>query len=138
MSAQNSTYLTLEKADKILKDFSCIETKPVTAAEKASIREALLLITNFSDYQILGICADTTEQGVLALKTYSEALGYEAKLNLTPVEGAVYLKFNSKTGLCYLNSYLGKHRGVLVSCQSPQYGSINEMYGHLPLDLFES
>lgn len=135
MSTQNSTSLTLEKADEILKNFSCTN-KPVTA-EKAFIREALLLITSFSDYQILGICADTTKQGVLALKTYSAALGYEAKLDLTPVEGAVYLKFNSKTGLCYLDSYSGKHRGVLVSCQSPQYGSINEMYGHLPLDLFE-
>lgn len=138
MSAQNSTDLTLEKAQNILKDFSCIETKPVTAAEKAFIREALLLITSFSDYQILGICADTSDQGVLALKTYSAALGYEAKVDLTPVEGAVYIKFNSQTGLCYLDSYSGNYRGVLVSCQSSQYGSINEMYGHLPLDLFES
>ena len=137
MSAQNSTHLTLENAQNILKDFNCIETKTVTAAEKAFIREALLLITSFSDYQILGICADTTEQGILALKTYSAALGYEA-IDLTPVEGAVYIKFNSQTRLCYLDSYSGNYRGVLVSCQSPQYGSINEMYGHLPLDLFES
>ncbi|MDP5017066.1 MAG: DUF1824 family protein, partial [Dolichospermum sp.] len=28
------------------------------------------------------------------------------------------------------------HRGVLVSCQSYQEGGVNEMYGHLPLDLF--
>ena len=137
MSAQNSTELTLEKAHNILKDFNCIEPKSVTVAEKAFIREALLLITSFSDYQILGICADTTEQGILALKTYSAALGYEA-IDLTPVEGAVYIKFNSQTRLCYLDSYSGNYRGVLVSCQSPQYGSINEMYGHLPLDLFES
>lgn len=136
MSAKNSTHLTLEKAQNILKDFNCID-KPVIA-EKVFIREALLLIKSFSDYQILGICADTTAQGILALKTYSAALGYDAKLDLTPVEGAVYIKFNSQTKLCYLDSYSGNYRGVLVSCQSPQYGSINEMYGHLPLDLFES
>jgi hypothetical protein len=38
--------------------------------------------------------------------------------------------------LCYLDSYAGHHRGVLVSCQSYQEGGVNEMYGHLPLDLF--
>ena len=136
MSTQNSTNLTVEEAQKILKDFNCIESKSVAASEKALIREALLLLASFSDYQILGVCADTSAQGLLALKTYSEALGYEATLDLTPVEGSVYIKFNPKTGLCYLDSYSGKHRGVLVSCQSSQQESINEMYGHLPLDLF--
>lgn len=138
MSTQNSTNLTFEEAQKILKGFSCVESKSVAASEKALIREALLLIVSFSDYQMLGICADTSTQGLLALKTYSEALGYEATADLTPVEGSVYIKFNSKTGLCYLDSYLGRHRGVLVSCQSSQHESINEMYGHLPLDLFDS
>ena len=51
-------------------------------------------------------------------------------------EGPVYIKLNGKNGLCYLDSYSGHHRGVLVSCQSYQEGGINEMYGHLPLDLF--
>ncbi len=137
MSTQKSTNLTIEEAQKVLKNFSCLETNTVTSAEKALIREALLLITSCSDYQILGICADTTAQGLLALKTYAAALGYEAKLDLTPVAGSVYIKFNPQTGLCYLDSYSGKHRGVLVSCQSSQYDSINEMYGHLPIDLFE-
>jgi len=138
MSTQYSTNLTVEEAQKILKGFNCIESKPVAASEKALIREALLLLASFSDYQILGVCADTSAQGLLALKTYSEALGYEAILDLTPVQGSVYIKFNPKTGLCYLDSYSGKHRGVLVSYQSSQQESINEMYGHLPLDLFEA
>lgn len=137
MSTQKSTNLTIKEAQKVLKNFSCLEAKAVTPAEKALIREALLLITNCSDYQILGICADTTAQGLLALKMYSESLGYEANLDLTPVTGSVYIKFNPQTGLCYLDSYSGKHRGVLVSCQSSQDNSINEMYGHLPIDLFE-
>jgi hypothetical protein len=132
-----SSSLTLQQAQARLEPFNCIEGKTVTSeSEKAQIREALLLLTEHSDYQILGICADTTEQGISALKTYSNALGYEPNLDLTPVEGAVYLKFNPKSGLCYLDSYTGEHRGVLVSCQSAYEDGINEMYGHLPLDLF--
>ena len=137
MSTPNQTNLTVEEAQRVLKDFNCIENQSVAASEKALIREALLLITSFSDYQILGICADTSAQGLLALKTYSESLGYKTNFDLIPVEGSVYIKFNPQTGLCYLNSYSGKHRGVLVSCQSSQDNSINEMYGHLPLNLFE-
>lgn len=136
MSTPNQTNLTVEEAQKVLKDFNCID-KSVTALEKVLIREALLLITSRSDYQILGICADTSDEGLLALKTYSESLGYKTNFDLTPVEGSVYIKFNPQTGLCYLDSYSGKHRGVLVSCQSSQDNSINEMYGHLPIDLFE-
>ena len=105
-------------------------------SEKALIRQALLLLTELSDYQILGICADTAAEGLTALKTYSEALGYQPTLDLASIDGSVYIKFNPKTGLCYLDSYRGTHRGVLVSCQSAYEGGINEMYGHLPLDLF--
>lgn len=134
MSSQNQT-ITVAQAQKILKDFDCLN-ESITVSEKALIREALLLLVSLSDYQMLGICADTTAQGLLALKSYTEALGYEANLDLAEIEGSVYLKFNSKTGLSYLDSYTGKYRGVLVSCQSSEPGAINEMYGHLPLDLF--
>ena len=108
-----------------------------SASEKALLRQAVLLLAENSDYQILGICADTVAQGLSALKNYSEALGYEPNLDLPSVDGSVYIKFNPKTGLCYLDSYTGTHRGVLVSYQSAYEGRINEMYGHLPLDLFE-
>jgi len=137
MSTQNSTHLTVEAAQRILAPFNCKDTKTVDSAEeKALIRQALLLLTRLSDYQILGICADTVEQGLLALETYSQALGYEVNLESPATKDAVYIKFNPKTGLCYLDSYVGKYRGVLVSCQSAYDGGINEMYGHLPLDLF--
>ena len=138
MSTQNSTNLTVEEAQKLLKPFNCIEGKSVNSeAEKALLRQALLLLAERSDYQILGICADTVAQGLAALKTYSEALGYKPDLDLATVEGSVYIKFNPKKGLCYLESYTGSHRGVLVSYQSSYEGQINDMYGHLPLDLFE-
>jgi|SRR4028118_409450 hypothetical protein len=137
MSTQNSTNLTVQEAQELLKPFNCVEGKSVTSeSEKALIRQALLLLTELSDYQILGICADTAAEGLTALKTYSEALGYQPTLDLASIDGSVYIKFNPKTGLCYLDSYTGTHRGVLVSCQSAYEGGINEMYGHLPLDLF--
>lgn len=137
MSTQNSTNLTIQAAQKLLKPFNSLESKSINSqSEKALIRQALLLLSKNSDYQILGICADTTAQGLLALTTYASALGYEPNCNLATVEGAIYLKFNPNTGLCYLDSYTGTHRGVLVSFQSSEVGDINDMYGHFPLDLF--
>ncbi len=137
MPTQNSTHLTLQEAQELLKPFNCIANKSISSeSEKALIRQALLLLIEHSDYQILGICADTAAQGLSALKSYAEALGYPSLFDLQPIEGSVYIKFNPKTGLCYLDSYTGSHRGVLVSCQSAYEDGINDMYGHLPLDLF--
>ena len=137
MTTQNSNNLNIQSAQLLLKPFNCLEPKSITSeSEKALIRQALLLLAEHSDYQILGICADTTEQGLLALTTYSTALGYDPKLDFATVEGAIYLKFNPNTGLCYLESYTGTHRGVLVSFQSSEVGDINDMYGHFPLNLF--
>lgn len=137
MSNPNPHNLSAEEAKKLLNKFNCLDIAPVLKpSEKALICDALILITNLSDYQILGICADTAEEGILAMKTYSRAFGYEAPNNLPTPEGPVYIKLNGKNGLCYLDSYFGHHRGVLVSCQSYQEDGINEMYGHLPLDLF--
>jgi hypothetical protein len=139
LMSQNSTSLTIQEAQQLLEPFNCIENKSINSeAEKALIRQALLLLNEHSDYQILGICADTSAQGLSALKSYGHALGYQPPLNLDPIDGSVYIKFNPKTGLCYLDSYTGTHRGVLVSYQSAYEDGINEMYGHLPLDLFES
>jgi hypothetical protein len=137
MSSKHQNHLTVQEAKKILNKFNCIDIAPtIKPSEKSTIREALLLLANLSDYQILGICADTAKEGMLAMKTYSLALGYEPPSNLPVIEGPVYIKLNGKNGLCYLDSYAGHHRGVLVSCQSYSEEGINELYGHLPLDLF--
>lgn len=137
MSTQNQTGLTLQEAQNILKPFNCVASKNIhSAEEKALVRQALLLLASHSDYQILGICADTSAEGLLALKTYSEALSYQPNLDITSADSSVYIKFNPKSGLCYAESYTGTHRGVLISCQSVYEGQINQMYGHLPLDLF--
>ena len=137
MSSKHQNRLTVQEAKKILNKFNCIDIPPfIKPSEKAMIGDALLLLASLSDYQILGICADTAEEGMLAMKTYSLALGYEPPSNLPIIEGPVYIKLNGKNGLCYLDSYSGHHRGVLVSCQSYSQGGVNELYGHLPLDLF--
>ncbi|NEP14895.1 MAG: DUF1824 family protein [Symploca sp. SIO2C1] len=138
MSTQNSTHLTIQEAQELLKPFNCIENKSINSeSEKALIRQALLVLIEHSDYQILGICADTAAQGLSALKTYSEALGYQPNLELELIDGSVYIKFNPNSGLCYIDSYTGTHRGVLVSYQSAYPDGINDMYGHLPLNLFD-
>ncbi len=137
MSTPNHHNFTAEEARKILNKFNCLDIAPILkSSEKVSISRALILLTRLSDYQILGICADTAEEGLQAMKTYCQALGYEAPQNLPIIEGPVYIKLNGKNGLCYIDSYLGHHRGVLVSCQSYNPEGLNEMYGHLPLDLF--
>lgn len=137
MNTQVPTHLTIQEAQKILSSFNCVELKSVDSeSEKTLIRQAVLLIAEHSDYQIIGICAGTPEQGLLALESYAKALGYETSLDISQAEGSIYIKFNPLTGLCYCESYTGKHRGVLVSCQSSYEDGISEMYGHLPLDLF--
>ena len=102
-----------------------------------SVREALLLMRDQSDYQILGICADTAHQAIAALHAYLQAFGFSDLPQPAPIEGVVYLKHNPKTGLCYMKPYEGSHRGVLVACQSAYEGDVNETFGHLPLDLFD-
>jgi hypothetical protein len=105
--------------------------------DRPKVRQALLQVASESDYQMLGVCADTLAQGIRALAAYGQALGYAPNLKLEPVEGAVYIKFNPNSAQCYASPYEGEHRGVLVSCQSTEETDVNEMYGHLPLDLFD-
>ncbi|HEY9629059.1 MAG TPA: DUF1824 family protein [Coleofasciculaceae cyanobacterium] len=145
MIDSNLSTLSLEAAHKMLKQFEGQEQGQ--AAEEAlkdeavrqRLRQAVAIAASHSDYQILGICSDTWAEGCQALRSYAEALGYLSDLNmpLQPIEGAVYIKFNPQLGSCYTDAYSGHHRGVLVSCQSAAAPGINEMYGHLPLDLFE-
>jgi hypothetical protein len=144
MSHQNPTNLpielTVEKAQQILKDFTCLDIKSVASAiEKQELREAVLLVADRSDYQMLGVCATSTEEGFLALETYLKALGYQPVFDsnaVASVMGSVYIKFNTLKGSYYIDSYTGNYRGVLMSCQSAAEGGVSGTYGHLPLDLF--
>jgi hypothetical protein len=129
-----SPSLNLEEAIHYLRQVDCLN--PHTTVDPALLRQALLLVAQTSDYQILGICADTFAQAMQALQSYAAALQYTPTFNLPTVEEAVYIKFNPNSGLCYASPYHGNHRGVLVSCQSADEADVNEMFGHLPLDLF--
>lgn len=129
--------MTLEQANLLLKGFDCLKPQTlVTEVEREQLRQALQIVASHSDYQMLGICAETFQEGQQALFTYAKALGYPVEFALESIDGVVYFKFNPKAGSCYVNPYFGGYRGVLVSCQSADAEGVNEMYGHLPLDLF--
>ena len=94
MSTQEPTTLTLEKSQKILKDFTCLDMQSVASSlEKQELREAILLVASLSDYQMLGVCASSTDEGFVALEAYLTALGYQPVLDpnsVTSFTSAVY------------------------------------------------
>ena len=112
----DSEIARIKEAQALLRKFICIEQiPPEDVPVKTVIQEALLIVRENSDYQILGICADTADDAIAALHAYLNALDYPVIPTPAPIEGAVYLKFNPKTGFCHLDAYVGTHRGVLVS-----------------------
>jgi hypothetical protein len=134
----NPVLMNLETAQVLLRQFICIERVPVDEMPTLeAIRVAIRQVCDRSDYQIFGICADTAPQAIAALHHYLAALGYAARPQPDAIAGSVYLKFNPKTARCHLDVYTGTHRGVLVSCQSADDEDVNEIYGHLPLHLFD-
>lgn len=131
---------SLTAALELLQSYSCTTPKLITsAAEKARVQEALLLVIQLTDHQNLGICAEDVTTGLAALTRYAHALGYKLPPQFTdqPVQIApVYIKFNAQKQSYYLDAYPGTYRGVLVSCQSSEYTALNGTFGHFPLDLF--
>ncbi len=135
--------LSLADAHQLLKQWDCLTEQP-DRSTYLPIQATLHTIVTHSDYQILGICADTLEQGQKTLVAYAQACGYTVEWSTfqnrqqpsTSASG-VYIKYNPESGLLYASDYDGSHRGVLVACQSASASGLNEMYGHLPLDLFD-
>ncbi len=141
MSTQNTHNLTVDEAEKFLNQFTCQGVKLLESPEqKAITRAAILLLTGASDYQMLGICASTNQEGFTALDSYLTALGYKTTLvnysDFNAIQGSVYIKFNGLRESYHIDSYHGEYRGVLVSCQSNDGEGVNGTYGYLPLDLF--
>jgi hypothetical protein len=141
-SSPDFASLSLPAAQALLRLFTCLDRQPAQPMPgPTEIRAAVRQVREQSDYQIFGICADTPNQAIASLHAYLTALDYPdlpqpPTANLAP-HTAVYLKYNPKTGLCYLSPYTGEHRGVLLSCQSAYEGDVNETFGHLPLGLWE-
>ncbi len=129
--------MTTDEAVKLLRLFTGIDQlTPDQIPTNELIREALTIVREHSDYQILGICADDLASGEKALTAYINAFDYKFMPTIPPVDGPIYIKYNPKLRSCHSDAYIGDHRGVLVSCQSSYDGDVNELFGHLPLDLF--
>ncbi len=129
--------MTTDEAVKLLRLFTGIDQlTPDQIPTNELVREALTIVREHSDYQILGICADDLIAGEKALTAYINAFDYKFMPTILPVNGPIYIKYNPKLRSCHSDTYIGDHRGVLVSCQSSYDGDVNELFGHLPLDLF--
>ena len=138
----------VKTAIELLQQFTIIDTamdasislssvkKLPAELSRESIYEALTLVLDGSEYQLIGICAENYEEGALALEQYLAAFGYETRPTFADPGQPIYIKYNSKTEGCYSKPYDGDHRGVIVSCQSSYDDDVNETFGHLPLDLF--
>ena len=136
---------SITEAVSLLKKYSCNDVATIDSPEeKEQLQQALLLVTSLSEWENLGICADDEAQGLKALKTYLQALGYKSQLdsytfqdvrNQEAANSSVYIKFNTQKLSYYLDSYLGEYRGVLVAIQAED-DQIVGTYGYFPLDLF--
>jgi hypothetical protein len=127
----------LKALRKQLNRFSCLSTPPaLNEQEQADVRAALLLLNELSDYQTLGICAETLAQGRAAASAYVSALVKPVEIDLPEREGPVYIKFNTLKGAWYLDSYSGSSRGVLITYHSSDVDEVNGTYGPFPLNLF--
>jgi len=126
-------YLTL------LKSYSSLTPQiPQSASEKENLKKAVLWLSEASDSENLGICADTLPQAQQTLKQYLQALGFgfEPPLeSVAPSAAAVYLKVNTQKQSSYLDAYDGSYRGVLLAVQS-ENDDLSGTYGYFPLDLF--
>lgn len=122
--------------------------------ERQSLRRALLTAVAFPNAAIgwdpssstdeipevlLGVLASDARLAVRALRDYCTALNVpffvpESRVPNAPtlpaIQCPVYIKYNSRSGLCYASAYDGRDRGVLV-----QFG--RSQVGHLPLGLLD-
>lgn len=139
MNTYKKPSLTIQEAKKVLALYSCTQIKSVqTQEEKELLQQAILLVTEQSESENLGICAENAKKAITTLSIYLKALGYNfvpESLSSQEFEGPVYLKFNTQRMSCFLDSYTGEYRGVLISCQAED-DEINGTYGYFPLDLF--
>jgi hypothetical protein len=140
MDVHSTVELTRQQAEAILQDFVCTQGRVISSmAEQHQVQQAMIKVVQLSDYQTIGICADTVEQALVALDGYLQAFGQTRNSVATSVpnlESGVYLKFNTQRRSLYWDAYVGPYRGVLVTCQSDQPDGAGGTYGHLPLSLF--
>jgi hypothetical protein len=136
---QPTVSMTTAQAQAILAPFNCLTAKGISdLAEKMAVKQAVLHLASLTETHMFGIMAADWEGAIAALRSYANAFGHKPPTAVNPCNDAVYIKFNPRTGLCYASPYTGDYRGVLIAFQSDFADGVNEMCGHLPLDLFES
>lgn len=103
-------------------------------------RQDLSVLNQLSDYQTLGVCADSLATAQAALEAFLRGLGVDVNLNLPDRRGGVYIKFNTLKGAWYLDDYDGTTRGVLVTfhVDDEALAEVNGTYGPFPLNLYEN
>ncbi|MGB7084162.1 MAG: DUF1824 family protein [Phormidesmis sp.] len=108
--------------------------------QQQAVRSALLWLNDISEYQTLGICAESLAEAKAALKDYVAALSQPISVDIPEREGVVFLKFNTLKNAWYLDGYVGDSRGVLVTYHTPEpeLDEVNGTYGPFPLDLFRA
>jgi hypothetical protein len=139
MISQNLSSDDIVLIRKRLNRFSCLQSAPELAQPEADqVKADLQCFNDLSDYQTLGVCADSLGAGKTALESFLKALGVSVNLDLPARDGPVYLKFNTLKGAWYLDDYSGNSRGVLVTFHTsePEYEEVVGTYGPFPLALF--
>jgi hypothetical protein len=124
---------------KRLVRLSLLDTAPEIDEERAiAIRQDLSVLNELSDYQTLGVCAESLPVGQAALESFLRGLGVDVKLDLPDRPGPVYIKFNTLKGAWYLDDYSGPTRGVLVTFHTDDADltEVNGTYGPFPLNLY--
>ncbi|GLC42046.1 hypothetical protein PLESTM_001280200, partial [Pleodorina starrii] len=139
--------------DFTLKEFRGAAQEPYLAstAKRQRLRDALKLafacayppagwMGPAADAEVLlGVVASDIKFAARAYRDWCEELGLplippssrvDGVSNAMQLRGGVYLKYNSKTQLCYVSRYDGKDRGVLL-----QLGQVQ--LGHFPLGFFD-
>ncbi len=118
-----------------------LQTQPadLTGTQKETVREALLWLNENSEYQTIGICAESLTEAESALKGYVAALSQPIQVDIPAQAGAVFLKFNTLKNAWYIDGYSGAARGVLVTYHTsePEEDEVNGTYGPFPLTLFD-
>ncbi|GIL58931.1 hypothetical protein Vafri_13941 [Volvox africanus] len=139
--------------DFTLKEFRGAAQEPYLSspAKRQRLREALKIAFSgqyppagwmgpSADSEVLlGVVASDIKFAARAYRDWCEELGLQLVVPNSRVDGVssamqlrggVYLKYNSKTQLCYVTRYDGRDRGVLL-----QLGQLQ--LGHFPLGFFD-
>ncbi|WP_017327205.1 DUF1824 family protein [Synechococcus sp. PCC 7336] len=134
--------ISLERARTLLVPFNGKDRLQLdNASDRQEIAIALKALVAESDYQTLGVCAETAAAGYAALVQYLAAFGYTDGQDFPQDCGSdkepIYIKFNTRNSQTYAEAYSGPSRGVLVCCHAVSEGSNTDIYGYLPLNLFD-